>query len=80
MKSKEDYDNTVNKAKQTSTITIWGTLGGGLLIISSSVNGKMIFYLLESYQLIALISQLNSLPMPPKLKITLSFLDNIMNF
>ena len=80
MKSVEEYEITVNKAKQTSTITICGTLGGGLLIISSSVNGKMIFYLLESYQLIALISQLNSLPMPPKLKITLSFLDNIMNF
>ena len=40
----------------------------------------MIFYLLESYQIIALISQLTSLPMPSKFKITLTFLNYVMNF
>ena len=80
MKSKEEYDLTVNKAGQLSTFTIGGIVGGFVLIVSSNVNGKMIFYLLESYQIIALISQLTSLPMPSKFKITLTFLNYVMNF
>jgi len=80
MKSKEEYDLTVNKAKQMSNFTLGGIIGGFVLIVSSNVNGKMIFYLLESYQIIALISQLTSLPMPSKFKITLTFLNYVMNF
>jgi len=79
-KSKVEYDKVVKKSKQTSTFTIWGIVGGVLLIVSSNVNGKMIFYLLESYQLIALISKLTTLPMPSKFKITLTFLNYVMNF
>ena len=80
MKSKEDYENTFIGAKQIQTFTLWGIAGGFLLIMTSSVNGQMIFYLLESYQVIALISKLTTLPMPSKFKIKLSFLDYVMNF
>ena len=80
MKSKEEFDTTVKKGKQISTFTIFGTVGGFFLIFSSKLNGKLIFYLLESYQLIALISKLTTLPMPSKFKITLTFLNYVMNF
>ena len=56
MKSVEEYEITVKKGKQTSNFTVCGIIGGFFLIVSSKVNGKTIFYLLESYQLIALIS------------------------
>jgi len=75
MKSKEDFDNAVKSGKVMRNYSLIGIIGGSVLIVSSSVNGKMIFYLLEGYQLIALISLLTTLPAPSKFKITLEFLE-----
>jgi len=75
MKSKEEFDNAMNSGQEMQTASLIGTIGGVVLIISSNVNGKIIFYLLEGYQMICLVCMLTTLPTPSKFKITLTFLE-----